>query len=137
MLGVTHIVCYQLLHISFTVLTASFLYLYNPLNLSFWYYTHCFQEAMPQGSRAKWNNASDGILLEVLFRKCDSGGQTSNRNWHTSAWTEAEKKLAGSELLTGGVPKTAQICENRWGAVCLYHFSYLTQATLTAVDTYG
>jgi hypothetical protein len=43
--------------------------------------------------------------------------QTSNGNFHTSAWTEAEKALAKSEMHTVGAPKSVLCCQNHWAAV--------------------
>jgi len=55
----------------------------------------------------------------VLFEERSKGRQTqaSNGNWHTSTWSAVEAKLAGSELKTGGIAKTAQSCQNRWSVV--------------------
>jgi hypothetical protein len=67
--------------------------------------------------RAVWNTDCDSILLDVLIKQRESGLQTSNGNFHTSAWTEAEKTLAKTEMHTGGAPKSVSGCQNRWAAV--------------------
>ncbi|KIL54101.1 hypothetical protein M378DRAFT_63866, partial [Amanita muscaria Koide BX008] len=66
---------------------------------------------------AVWNSDCDLILLDVLIKQRESGLQTSNGNFHTSAWTEAEKALAKTEMLTGGAPKTVSGCQNRWATL--------------------
>ncbi|KAF8233909.1 hypothetical protein L208DRAFT_1553423 [Tricholoma matsutake] len=48
----------------------------------------------------------DSILLDVLIKQQEGGLQTSNGNFHTSAWMEAEKALAKTEMHTGGAPKS-------------------------------
>lgn len=70
-------------------------------------------------SRAIWNANCDGILVDTLFKERQSGRQTDNASWHPSAWTTAETLLAGTETHTGGIPKSAQSCQNRWTAVSL------------------
>lgn len=67
--------------------------------------------------RATWNSSCDSILLDALFAERSRGRQTDNAGWHASAWTTAEGLLAGTELISGGVKKTAQSCQNRWTAV--------------------
>ena len=42
---------------------------------------------------------------------------TSNSSWHSAAWVDAEKALAGTEQSSGGGKKTAVSCQNRWTAV--------------------
>jgi hypothetical protein len=73
----------------------------------------------PARPRAKWNAVCDATLVEVLCGERDKGFQTSNGNWHACAWAEAEKKLAGTELQSGGVAKNARNCQDRWTAVSL------------------
>jgi hypothetical protein len=71
--------------------------------------------AQPQ---AKWNAACDAILVETLCREREMGFQTSNGNWHTCAWTEVKKKLAGTELHSGGAAKNVKSCQDQWTVVC-------------------
>ncbi|KAF8226431.1 hypothetical protein L208DRAFT_1407059 [Tricholoma matsutake] len=59
----------------------------------------------------------DSILLDVLIKQQKSGLQTSNGNFHTSAWMEAEKALAKTEMHTGGAPKSVSCCQNCWAAL--------------------
>ena len=72
--------------------------------------------------RAIWNADCDSILLDVLIKQQESGLQTSNGNFHTTAWTEAEKALSKTEMVTGGAPKTVSCCQNRWSAVSASNF---------------
>lgn len=67
--------------------------------------------------RAVWNAECDHKLVDFLFKQHGDGMQTSNGNWHKSAWTTAESKLAGTEVQSGGCPKTVDSCKNCWGAV--------------------
>jgi len=67
--------------------------------------------------RARWNSACDAILLEVLIHEKGQGFQASNGNWHPDVWTAVEKKLAGTELNSGGIVKTASSCQGRWDAL--------------------
>jgi len=65
----------------------------------------------------------------VLFEERSEGRQTSNGNWHTSTWSAVEAKLARSELKTGGIAKTAQSCQNHWGAVSRILFPLYSNLT--------
>lgn len=75
-------------------------------------------------SRAVWNSTCDAILVDVLLRQRADGMQTSNGNWHSTAWTVAQDTLAGTELHSGGVVKVSTSCQNRWAAVCNLFYSY-------------
>ena len=70
------------------------------------------------GPRVSWNSTDNATLLECLIKQKENGWMTSNSSWHSAAWVEAEKVLAGSELLHGGGPKVADSCHNRWTSVC-------------------
>ncbi|KAF8341693.1 Myb/SANT-like DNA-binding domain-containing protein [Amanita rubescens] len=71
----------------------------------------------PKVQRAVWNADTDMILLETLFKQRDQGMQTSNGNWHNAAWSSAEKALSGTEVVYGGIKKTASSCQNRWNSL--------------------
>ncbi|KAF8240205.1 hypothetical protein L208DRAFT_1162019, partial [Tricholoma matsutake] len=47
---------------------------------------------------AVWNAECDCKLVDFLFEQRGDGMQTSNGNWHKSAWTATESKLAGTEV---------------------------------------
>ncbi|KAF8154647.1 hypothetical protein B0H34DRAFT_860492 [Crassisporium funariophilum] len=64
--------------------------------------------------RASWNSTDDATLLECLIKQKENGRMTSNSSWHSAAWVDAKKVLAGLELLRGGGPKLADSCHNRW-----------------------
>jgi hypothetical protein len=84
---------------------------------------------MPPRSRATWNSSCDAILVETLLKERSDGMQTSNGNWHTDAWGAAERALAGTELQSGGIPKTGVSCQNRWAAVSpILAFKYRSHA---------
>jgi hypothetical protein len=79
-------------------------------------------------TRAAWNSSCDAMLIECLEKQKDNGRMTSNSSWHSAAWVDAEKALAGTEQSSGGGKKTAVSCQNRWTAVCpfiLNHTSIL------------
>ena len=76
--------------------------------------------AAPVIRRAKWNSSCDGLLVECLEKEKVNGRMTSNSSWHSDAWTAAEKALSGSELHSGGGPKTADSCQNRWTTVSYF-----------------
>ena len=67
--------------------------------------------------RAVWNSSCDAILIETLEKEEADGQMTSNSSWHNAAWIEAEKALAGTEGISGGIKKTADSCFNQWDAV--------------------
>ena len=67
--------------------------------------------------RAVWNSSCDAILIETLEKEKADGRMTSNSSWHSAAWIEAEKALAGTEEISGGIKKTADSCHNWWAAV--------------------
>jgi hypothetical protein len=68
-------------------------------------------------TRAAWNSSCDAMLIECLEKQKDNGRMTSNSSWHSAAWVDAEKALAGTEQSSGGGKKTAVSCQNRWTAV--------------------
>lgn len=75
-------------------------------------------EAKPEApKRARWNAASDAILVEELIAQKAQGKQTDNANWHSDAWTACAEKLVGSEAISGGAAKSAKACNTRWGTV--------------------
>ncbi|KAG6826692.1 hypothetical protein H0H87_006689 [Tephrocybe sp. NHM501043] len=67
--------------------------------------------------RTVWNNDCDHILVECLFKVKSLGKQTSNGNFHTSAWTSAEALLVGTEAHSGGTKKTASSCQTCWNTL--------------------
>jgi len=69
-------------------------------------------------ARASWNSTCDSMLVECLEKQKENGRMTSNSSWHSAAWVEVEKALAGTEQTSGGGRKTAVSCQNRWTAVC-------------------
>jgi hypothetical protein len=54
------------------------------------------------GPCASWNSTDDTILIECLIKQMENGRMTSNSSWHSAAWVDAKKTLAGSKLLCGG-----------------------------------
>ncbi|KAF8164956.1 hypothetical protein B0H34DRAFT_670918 [Crassisporium funariophilum] len=62
------------------------------------------KESVP---RAIWNSSCDSILVECLKKQKANGRMTSNSSWHSAAWVEAEKDLAGTEETSGGCKKNA------------------------------
>ncbi|KAF8154309.1 hypothetical protein B0H34DRAFT_800166 [Crassisporium funariophilum] len=69
------------------------------------------------GTRSSWNSSSDSILVSCLKKQKADGRMTSNSSWHSAAWVEAEKDLAGSEKTSGGGKKTAASCQYHWAAL--------------------
>ena len=67
----------------------------------------------PARQRASWNSACDAILLESLGREQADSRMTSNGSFHDDAWKAAEKALAGTEVHSGGVKKSADSCKYR------------------------
>lgn len=72
---------------------------------------------MAEHIRAIWNIDCDCILVECLEGEKANGKGTSNGGFHLSAWTATEIKLAGTELTSGELKKTADSCQNRWKSV--------------------
>ena len=67
--------------------------------------------------KAKWSTGDDNTLIEVLKAQQAAGNQADN-NWKKVVWVAAEQSLAGSEGLSGGAPKKAKSCSDRWSTVC-------------------
>ncbi|KAJ7194982.1 hypothetical protein GGX14DRAFT_677828 [Mycena pura] len=73
----------------------------------------------PKGRRAQWNQTTLGIMLDTLAMQKQAGNQTDNASWKPDAYTACEIALAGTEAGlngSGGPPKTAKMCQTRWGA---------------------
>ncbi|KAJ7710202.1 hypothetical protein B0H14DRAFT_3641068 [Mycena olivaceomarginata] len=68
-------------------------------------------------TRARWNTSCDSILIAQLIAQKAAGNQTDNAGWHKSAWTACAKDLQGSEKASGGVEKSSEACQTRWGTL--------------------
>ena len=78
------------------------------------------ENKQPSVKRAKWNSSCDVMLLECLEKEKANGHMTSNSSWHNDAWTMAEKLWVGTELHSGGGPKTADSFSYCWTSVCAF-----------------
>ncbi|KAJ7593603.1 hypothetical protein C8J56DRAFT_1043411 [Mycena floridula] len=67
-----------------------------------------------RSKRAQWNSNCDSILVAELLAQKDQGNQTDNAGFKSDAWTAVEKKLAGTEMFSGGPRKTAEQCSTRY-----------------------
>ena len=56
--------------------------------------------------QAKWSSADDVTLIQVLMDQ--QGGNQADNSWKGCVWEVVCTELAGSELLSGGAPKTAE-----------------------------
>ena len=65
---------------------------------------------------ATWTLADDTTLVHTLADQKIAGNWGDN-NPKPKAWTECEKKLEGSEICSGGLPKIGNILRNRWQKV--------------------
>ncbi|KAJ7582423.1 hypothetical protein C8J56DRAFT_1055479 [Mycena floridula] len=63
-----------------------------------------------RSKRAQWNSNCDSILVAELLAQKDQGNQTDNAGFKSDAWTAVEKKLAGTEMFSGGPRKSAEQC---------------------------
>ena len=72
---------------------------------------------------AVWSLADDKTLIKVLTEQQAAGNQADN-NWKGVVWVAAAQRLEGSELISGGGPKTADGCDNHWQKVCAYYYSH-------------
>ena len=75
---------------------------------------HPKPKALPK--QAKWSAADDSTLIQVLTDQQAAGNQADN-TWKGSVWQTASQELAGSELITGGAPKTPSKCQTHWDKV--------------------
>lgn len=66
--------------------------------------------------QAKWSGEDDATLIQVLIEQQAAGNQSDN-GWKSCVWQAAMEQLAGSELVSGGAPKTAKRCHGRWDKV--------------------
>ena len=60
---------------------------------------------------ATWTLADDTTLVHTLANQKIAGNWGDN-NPKPKAWTECEKKLEGSEIRSGGLPKIGNILRN-------------------------
>ena len=80
---------------------------------------------MAQDPKSKWTTADEATLVEVLLREKNRGNWGDN-NPKPSAWTAAESALTGSEMVSGGGPKTVSTIKSRWQRVFLTFLSLRT-----------
>lgn len=66
--------------------------------------------------KTKWTSADEALLVETLARERSKGNWGDN-NPKPSAFTACEVALAGSERISGGVPKCIQTIKSRWQRV--------------------
>ena len=74
--------------------------------------------------QAKWSSADDATLIQVLTDQQAAGNQADN-SWKRCVWQAACTELAGSELHSGGAPKTASKCHTRWDKVNIFYLVYI------------
>lgn len=63
-----------------------------------------------------WRREDEATLVRTLKQQKTSGNWGDN-NPKKVAWTACETALAGSEVLSGGAPKTVVSIKNRWQRV--------------------
>lgn len=68
-------------------------------------------------SRAVWSRQDDEDLCDEL-QKAKAAGNQSENGWKECVWHSCSVRLKGSELRSGGAPKTPASCENHWRTVC-------------------
>ena len=72
---------------------------------------------MPQKDTNKWSDSSNAMLLHTMASEKAKGNWGDNGP-KKAAYTVCEKALKDSEKISGGTPKTAKTCRNRWNQVC-------------------
>ncbi|THU93729.1 hypothetical protein K435DRAFT_799469 [Dendrothele bispora CBS 962.96] len=68
----------------------------------------------PRHPRAIYSDANDKKLMEVFLEHKQEGNGTDNGGWKSKAITAAVAALAGSELESGGAPKSATSIRDHW-----------------------
>ncbi|KAF5366035.1 hypothetical protein D9758_006630 [Tetrapyrgos nigripes] len=68
----------------------------------------------PSRPRAKYSPDNDKKLMAMFLEQKIEGNATDNGGWKGKALTAAEKALEGSELESGGAPKTATGIQEHW-----------------------
>ena len=66
--------------------------------------------------QAKWSPDDDSVFVTLLTDQATEG-KTSDNGWKSSVWTVAMVALKGSEILSGGAPKSVAVCACRWDKV--------------------
>ena len=79
--------------------------------------------------RVIWKSSDDGVLVGVLTEQASAGHQSDN-GWKALVWTAASLALQGSELKSGGAPKSDDACLSRWGKVRAVAGLFLHQALI-------
>jgi hypothetical protein len=67
-------------------------------------------------SSTTWRREDEATLVQILKQQKASGNWGDN-NPKKVAWTACETALAGSEVMSGGAPKTLVSIKNRWQRV--------------------
>ena len=83
-----------------------------------------------KGTKTRWKSSDDGVLVGVLTEQASAGHQSDN-GWKALVWTAASLALQGSELKSGGAPKSDDACLSRWGKVRAVAGLFLHQALIT------
>ncbi|KAF5320392.1 hypothetical protein D9758_018869 [Tetrapyrgos nigripes] len=69
--------------------------------------------------RAVYSVADDKKLMEIFIEQKQEGNGTDNGGWKGKAITAAVAGLAGSEIESGGAPKTDQSICDHWDYACI------------------
>ena len=72
-----------------------------------------------KGSKAVWKSADDAILVATLIKERELGHQT-DLGFKPVMFTACVEALRGSELTSGGVPKSSGSAKDHWDKVCDY-----------------
>jgi hypothetical protein len=70
-------------------------------------------------SKAIWKSADDAILVETLIKERELGHQTDS-GFKPVAFTACAEALKGSELTSGGAPKSSGSTKDHWDKVWDY-----------------
>jgi hypothetical protein len=74
-----------------------------------------------KATQAKWTTTK--TLVTALFKQRQEGNQAGAR-WKLQSWTSVIQALAGSEKVSGGIPKGKAAVKGCWQWVCSHHQIY-------------
>jgi hypothetical protein len=70
-----------------------------------------------KSTKTVWKSQDSALLIETLLKEREAGHQ-SDTGFKPVAWTACATALKGSEVLSGGITKTASSARDHFAKVC-------------------
>jgi hypothetical protein len=69
-----------------------------------------------KSTKAVWRSQDSALLIDTLLKECEAGHQ-SDTGFKPVTWTACALALQGSEVVSGGIMKTASSARDYFGKV--------------------